>query len=305
MKIIFFNHYHNGDVHLSRGFVRQIINKIYQLDNSIQFIYSHCNSNNLLLDIPNLSYDSSYFKTINPHDSIAIKNGDIYINTWYDQQHQKYARKAGILTIDALYMAINESCEKIWGFSLSEISDNPVDFFPRIDYSKFDIETSKKWISDNQNKKILIENGNALSGQAINFDMTSIAIKLANEYPDITFILSQKNNTLLPKNMIYSSDIIQKNTGSDLNEISFISTHCDMIIGRCSGVFSFSMVKENLFERQIKMLGFSHLMSKQSKFWIGSLFKNQINYSSNISISNETNINNVFDIANNSIKDII
>jgi hypothetical protein len=305
MKITFFNHYHNGDVHLSRGIIRKIINKVHQLDPSVKFSYSHPNPSNLLFDIAKLDYDTLSLNKLNPKNSIIKTNDTIYINTWYDQQDQKYAKKYGILTIDALYGALDDSCNQIWGFKLSEISNDLKDFFPVIDYSIFDIEEIQFWLHNHQNKKILIENGHSQSGQSVNFDMTSVAIKLAKQHPNIIFILSQKTNIPLPDNIIFSSDLIKKKDGSDLNEISFLSTHCNMIIGRCSGVFSFSMVKENLFERQIKMLGFSHLMSKQSKFWIGSLFKDQINYSSNITISSEININNVFDIANNSIKDII
>jgi hypothetical protein len=45
----------------------------------------------------------------------------------------------------------------------------------------------------------------------------------------------------------YTGDII-KVENSDLNEISYLSTFCDIIVGRSSGPFTFSNVKENIFD---------------------------------------------------------
>ena len=292
-KVVWFNHYHNGDIHASRGIVKQIINHVHRQDPTITFAYSHRNPSNLLLDIPNLEFDGEALNNVNPHDSLVVIGDTAYINTWYDQQHQKYARQCGILTIDILYVALNEACQKLWGFSLEDISVDPKDFFPSIDYSKFDISRIQSWLQEHPGKKVLVESGHAMSGQAHNFDMTSVVVKLAEKHPDITFILSNKNYTPLPNNVICTSDIIQKQTGSDLNEISFISTHCDLIIGRASGVFTFSLVKENLFERSTKMLCFSHLVSGQHKYWLGNLFVNRVGYSSIFTIESTSNVNEI------------
>jgi hypothetical protein len=301
-KVVFYNFFHNGDIHVSRGIVKQIINKVHQLDPSIEFVYSHKNDPTLLADIANLGYDREALNHVNPHDGVVVRGDTAYINTWYDQQHQKYARQWGVLTIDTLYIILNEACKQLWGFTLPQCSEHLVDFFPSIDYSKFYIENAKLWVEQQAGKKVLVENGQALSKQAHNFDMTSIVVKLAYMHPEITFILSQKEDVLSPLNAVYTTDVIQKPVGSDLNEISYLSTHCDMIIGRSSGVFSFSMVKENMFERDIKLLSFSHSMSKQRKFWLGSLFTDRIDYSSQLSVSNEFNVDKVLEIINGSLQ---
>jgi hypothetical protein len=301
MKITFFNHYHNGDIHLSRGIIRKIINKVHEYDSSVKFSYSHPNKSNLLFDISELDYDFLSLSKLDSQNSIIKLDDTIYINTWYDQQNQKYSKKYGILTIDALYGALSDSCEQIWDFKLDDTSSDLKDFFPIIDYSKFDIEIVQFWLHNHKNKKILIENGHSFSGQSHNFDMTSVAIKLANQHPDIIFILSKKEDLILPNNIFYSSDIIKKTEGSDLNEISFLSTHCDMIIGRSSGVFSFTMVNENLFKRKIKLISFAHLIAGQTKFWLGPKFSDQIYYSSNIIVSNAINTNRVLDIINENL----
>lgn len=293
-KVVFFNHWHNGDVHVSRGIIRQIMNKIHRTDPSVVFEYSHRNSPGLLSDIVNLGHNSHDVNWLDPHSDVTWIDDTVYINTWYDQQHQKYARQWGILTIDALYVALNDACQRIWGFALPNCSEHLIDFFPIIDYSKFEIALASTWLQHHPGKKVLIENGNALSNQAHNFAMAPIIIDLANKHPDKTFILSQRENVDVPSNVVYTSDIIQKREGSDLNEISFLSTHCDLIVGRASGVFTFSLVKENLFERSIKMLCFSHLVANQQKYWLGKLFTDKVSYSSNIITNGTSNLEDVY-----------
>lgn len=294
-KVVFFNHWHNGDIHVSRGIVKQIINKVNQQDPTVEFFYTHRNAPDMLLDIPNLGYDPLSINKLNSQDSVLIHQDIVYINTWYDQQFQKFARQCGILTIDALYAAFDAACQKIWNFSLQEISNNSEDFFPIIDYSKFKIEKALDWLEQHTEEKILIGNGNALSNQAYNFQMAPIVNRLAIENPHKTFILSQRENCDMPANVCYTSDIIQKN-GTDLNEISFLSSKCNLIIGKASGAFTFSLTQENLFRRKIKFLCFSHLMTHQSKFWLGKLFSDRTTYSSNVMISAASNINDIYDI---------
>ena len=175
-----------------------------------------------------------------------------------------------------------------------DISKDPKDFFPTIDYSKYDIGATKKWLENNTGKKVLIENGQVLSGQAHNFNMTEVIAKVAANHKDTTFILSNHGNVGLPNNCIYADKIIQKKCKSDLNEISFLGTYCDVIIGKASGVFSFCLTQQNLFERQAKYLCFSKwLPVADNKFWLHNLMKNKVNYSSDILVSNESDMNNV------------
>lgn len=296
-KIIFFNHFHNGDIHASRGFVRQIINKIRQINPNTLFFYSHKNSSNLLLDIDGLNFDPSLINNIsNEHIGYQIINNDIYINTWYAQQHHKFMNMYGI-TIDCLYAIFDDTCNKIFGFSLSDISTEISSFFPIIDYSKFDIHNAQAWLYSHPEKKIFVETGLALSGQAINFALTPIITNLAQKHLNITFILSNQENIKLPNNVICAAEIIKKQFGSDLNELSFLSNYCDVIIGRASGPFTFTLTQNNLFQRKTKFLCFSNLVPvHQNKFWMSNLLGNKINYMAEFIVSNDSNLNRVSSI---------
>lgn len=276
MNVVFYNHFHNGDVHASRGFVRQIMSKVTGLN----FIYTHRNASNLLSDIPNLKYDAYPLSVLNNNHAGVIVNGnDIFINTWYGQQHFKYMNRYGI-TIDSLYAAFDEACRTLWNFSLSDIQSDPRLFFPSIDYSKFEIAHAKAWLDRCVGRKVYVETAQAQSGQAHNFAMTPAIVELAQKHPDITFILSnQEGNYSLPINVAYSASIIQKSSGSDLNENSFLSTYCDIIVGRASGAFTFALTQENLFVRSPKFLCFSNLVPQPpNKWWMSELLRDKVNY---------------------------
>lgn len=302
MKVVFFNFYHNGDVHVSRGIVRKIVEKVHQIDPTITFEYSHRNPPNLITDIPGLSYNRHAIDSLrSDHDNLIRIDDTVFINTWYAQQHFKYMNRYGI-TIDSLYAALDDSCKSLWNFSLSDISTDISSFFPSIEYSKYEIGESQKWLGAHPETKILVENCEALSGQATNFSMTPIIVDLARQHPTKTFILTGSDGVrILPSNVVLASNIIKKNTRSDLNEISFLSTHCQTIIGRASGPFTFTLTQENLFKRPTKYLCFTNLTTSSNKYWIGSLFQNQINYSANIIVSNESNAGIVQGIINRNI----
>lgn len=290
MKVVFFNHFHNGDVHVSRGFVRQIMAKMP----GTTFEYSHRNPANLLSDIPGLTYNPYSIQQVGNEHTSLLKQGDtVFVNTWYAQQRFKYVNQYGI-TFDSLYAGLDENCQNVLGFSLKEISQDPKVFFPVIDYSKFEIATAQQWVNSNPEKKILVENGQALSGQAHNFDMTAAVANVARNHMDKIFIFTSHANMRLPDNCIYWDGIIKKQQRSDLNEVSFLSTYCDVVIGRASGVWSFCLTQQNLFQRKMKYLCFSNLVpARDGKFWLGSMFQDQISYSSSIQTINEANVNNV------------
>ena len=200
MEIIFFNFWHNGDLHLSRGIVRKIMEKV----KGTSFTYSHKCAPNVLEDIPNLKYDSKPISLLrNPHDNLMRINDSIYINTWYGQQNQKYVNQYGT-TFDCLYSAFDDTCKNIWGFSLADISKDVREFFPIIDYSKYNLDKTKLWLNNHPGHKILVENGLALSNQSNNFPMEPIIVRLANKYRNKIFILTNKINMDKPENVFFS-----------------------------------------------------------------------------------------------------
>jgi len=281
-KITFFNHFHNGDLHVSRTFVSEIINKL-----NISGSYSH-NKNEYLLNDLNLTKDS----IINIHEKIGAKNklDSLFLNTWYGAYDQKYQNAYGI-TFDTLYSIFDFHLSSNFGIKLTDIHLDASKFFPKIDFSKFKIQNIDDYFNKVSFKyKILICNGEALSGQAVNFPLAQVINYLSEKYTDILFIYTNADKNIVNKsNAVSSSSIINYSLPTDLNETAYISTKCNIIVGRASGAYTFSMIQDNMFERDCTLISFSNL--NNNKFWLGNDFTNILNYSAKVKNYNIDNPN--------------
>jgi hypothetical protein len=248
--IIFYNHSHNGDIHYSREFVKDIIKKT----NHDKYIYQHKNGE-LLKDI-NLIETNIIEK--NKNEQIIREGNKTFINTWIGQKNGKFLKSH--CTLHTNYNIYKEIYKQL----NIEIEDIKY-YIPEIDFKKYNIYNVDIFLSNNKNMNILISNGNVESGQAINFDFTQVIKKLANEYKNINFILTNKCNIVLD-NVFFTDDIMNKRP--DLNEISYLSTFCDIIVGRSSGPYTFTHIKENLFNKKKKYIDFGNYESHV--LWYGS-----------------------------------
>lgn len=237
-KICFFNHYHNGDLFHSKSFVQQIINTI-----DTEFLYAHSNNPVLLSDlnakyepIPNISHSIRFLDT----------EDIFYVNTWigsYFVEGEKYYGECTLRFSYEMFAKIFDELNQKFNCNLNLL---PIEnYFPFINYSKFNISEVDNYIRTDLTKKVLFSNGPCLSGQCRYYgDMSPIVTQLADKYPDITFICTHRISTSL-KNIKFTEDII-KVSGCDLNEIGYLSTFCDIIVGRNSGPFCFSTNLENI-----------------------------------------------------------
>ena len=298
-NIIFYNHFHNGDIHLSRTFVQKIIETLSLQNNNTKFFYAHRNSPDLLADIPKLTHSPAHFRNIKSEKlGDFVLNNDLYINTWYASNNYAYMNHYGI-TFDCLYYLFNDVCSRQFGFVLSDISADPKVFFPAINYSCYQINNVVSWVSATQNKKILISNCSPLSGQAHPLNLAGITCQLSRQFKDHCFILTNKvpiDQKQYP-NILFSSDIIKKTSPFDLNENAFLSTFCDVIVGPASGAFTFAMTQDNFFNRNETMIGLCNLIpNKPGKFWLNKLFEDNINYSANVVIDNSNNEKHIIEL---------
>jgi len=229
VKIIFFNHYHNGDIHYSREFIKDIIRKT----SADEYSYYHINKSNLLKDI-DVEYGDP--QNIDRQKQIIEVSDNIFINTWIGQCGAKY------ITKDCSIYSNYNMYKDIFNFLNIEIEELEY-YLPSINYDKLDTINIDDFLSKNKNKKILICNGSVLSGQCPNFSFDQIIFDLSLDFPNIDFILTNKIN-ISNINIFFTDNIINIPL-SDLNEISYLSTKCDIIVGRASGPHAFTHIKEN------------------------------------------------------------
>lgn len=233
MKLVFYNNWHNGDVHSTREFIKDIIKKT----NFDEYIYLHNNSHKLLKDIENLKFNNTDKYCLDNNIILQI-NDTIYVNVWIGIAY--YIEDIGVPTIKSYYTLFTYIYKKL------NINLEILDYYvPEIDYEKYDIDEIKFFLNSSNKRKILIDNANFKSYQSNNFNFIYIIDKLVNEFKDIDFILTNSENKIITDNVFYTSDIIKTQYG-DLNEISYISTFCNIIIGRSSGPYNFSVVKKNI-----------------------------------------------------------
>lgn len=234
-KLIFYNNNNNGDIHFSREFIKDIMSKT-SFD---EYYHSHMRSPKLTMDIKNLKYAklNTYCK---PCSFYHVVNNETYINTHLGGMHD--------LTTDSL---LNVDLDTFYNYfqiiySKLKISMEKKKFYiPEINYEVFEIQNVKEYIKSNLAvTKVLVSNGSVYSNQSMHVDFKVLIEKLAIDYPEMHFILTDKSILIDLPNVFYTDDIIQ--AGLDLNEISYLSTKCSAIIGRASGPYSFTEVKVNL-----------------------------------------------------------
>lgn len=292
--IIFFNWFHNGDIHVSRTFVKEIVQKVSQ--NNISCHYMHRSGAKLLQDIDKLKFYPNTNIGLNEHIISHQQNNVLFLNTWYAAGNRKYYNTYG-LSYNCLYHLFEEHVTKYLNFSLKDVSINPEYFYPDIDFSKYEINNVSNWLNTCNNcKKVLICNGLSLSGQSTNFNMDNIIYNLCNTYHGILFITTNPT-TIKRENLFYSKDLIKAN-GNDLNENAYLSTKCDIIIGRLSGAHTFSYNKENMFlnNKIFICLGNSEI---ESRWYSQNDFT--LNYTSKIYHSSSIDTNEISNMCKNII----
>jgi hypothetical protein len=243
MRFVFYNHYHNGDIFASKGYIEDLIKEL----SGHEVYYQHFNSQKLLKDL-NIEF-RSLESPISPDmkDSFARKifqNRDtVYINTWIGNSNPG---KNGVnwnnyhSMFGDIYNSLSDVLDRTISLAPKEY------YIPNIYYEYFDIPDI-----DIPNDSIIISNGPVMSGQSDIPDLNSL----------IDTILSNTDRNIFlthfaPFNsnrITYTNNIIST-TGGDLNEISWIASNCEYVIGRNSGPFCFMHTKNILNNKNKKII---------------------------------------------------
>lgn len=278
-KVIFYNAFHNGDIHLSRTLVDRII-KTFP---NFKYYYSHKNNKDLLLDVNNLE-SISFLPNLNNknYKMFFINDNVLYFNTWYAAGNNKFFNNYGI-SFDSLYYVFDFNLKGSFGKSLNDIEDNVENLFPKINFNKFKTTNVDNYLKNYSDvKKVFISNGDVLSGQAVNFNYSSIINTLVSNHKDVLFIASNNHkDLLLGENLALSENIIDKKD-FDLNENAYLSTKCDLIFGRSSGTYTFAMNQDNMFDSNKTMISFSNIGSDDNKYWLSDSMRDKVHYKAKV-----------------------
>jgi hypothetical protein len=232
-KLIFFNHWRNGDTFLNRTYVRDICNKLYK---ERDFYYAHNNHESVTQDLPCKKLTIAdvpegltfWHKFANPNDTL-------YVNTWigcWIGVHMSEKDHANFITVYKAW------CDIYRMLNLEPPTDY-YEFLPQLDLDHFNLKPATKWLDEHEDKPfVLICNGKQQSEQSDMGNMHRIIDLVSNDYPDYNFLVCDKLN-LEKKNVFYTDDLFGGPTGN-LPHISYMSNFSKLIIGKNSGPFTFA-----------------------------------------------------------------
>jgi hypothetical protein len=248
-RVIFYNHYGAGDIFESREFVKEWM----RLVPSVEYFYSHGKNPRILLDMPKLQFKEPTVHMQAMRGVWDDLNGNLYVNTWIGRDGRYVLPGIGC-TVEKLYDMHNDMLKV---YKLGELSGEPIDYIPDIDYNKYNISDLQTLLSDLGNRSMVyIDNGLVQSSQAQNFDFKPIIWSIVNNHKDKVFLLSQPYGW--DTGNVYCLSDYTGNVGFDLNEISFASTFCNVLIGRNSGPHVYTQVKRNVSDGNKKLLSFTY-----------------------------------------------
>jgi hypothetical protein len=250
-KVVFFNHYGNGDLFESTAFIQDVRNIVP----AKEYAYSHGKSFKIFKHLDWLQQERETVRWIDHRVPTLVQNNILYFNTWIGRDGRYVLPGIGC-TLEMLYQMYNDMLSP-YGLHLTK---EPYAYIPDIPHltSSFNFDPVIKYVEKNESKKmVLISNGNVQSSQAFNFDFDPIVEKLAVNYPDIIFLvtrpmLSEQTNIVNIENVTKVID------GCDLHEIGLLANYCSLMIGRCSGPIVFAQHKWKVFHLGHKSLSFTY-----------------------------------------------
>ncbi len=255
--ICFYNHWHNGDCFAVKGWIQSIMAQCPELS----YVYAHPNNQKILADGPEYLPVAELPANVNPHERAVEVGGILFINTWCGAYGSETFRSGEIhanwlsLHRQAKIMAsyINAAC----GTNI-KFTDNVLDYVAETDWDYYDTESADSFIDNHPGRKHLICNGLVRSTQSNIGDMKDTVEALAVKYPTDVFVCTLKFATDL-SNIYFTDDIF--GLDNDINEIAYISTKCNTIVGKNSGPFMFAHIQENIQDAGKSFVSLSHRYS--------------------------------------------
>lgn len=250
-KIVFFNHFHRGDLHTNKEYIRQIMQELPDFE----YEYLHSNPEKLLLDlnIPTVGTPDHLDK-----NTVCYQDEDtLYINTWVAANWDIFCKHGGINmhTMHEQWGIIFETINEYFDANI-ELKTKE-EYLPRIDYTLFDIKNIDTYIESNpRDRKVLICNNVPQSGQSLTSDLSEFIKDAAKKYTDTQFICTNEFDIGTQDNILFTNDIVSVE-GCDLQEISYLSTFCDIIIGKNSGPYVFCETYDNYMDKNKRFLSFN------------------------------------------------
>ena len=252
-NIVFFNHWHYGDLFSTRGWVADIKRQMPQSN----FYYAHKKNPRAIIDLVE-TLDEENNRTvldgINQWNRFGSDDDTILINTWVGSYMGLWANThPSYISHHRIVGECYNNLRQQFGIDL-KLSDDVWDYVPQVDYSKYNraaVDNYKQFVGD----VYLFCNSAVASAQSSMDNMQKIIEHVANNHRGDTFVATEKFDTKLD-NIVFTSDIFSDTC--DLCDISYLSTKVNLIVGKNSGPFTYANTKDNLLDKSKIFVNFSH-----------------------------------------------
>lgn len=232
---------------MSRAFVNDIINHLHE---NYIFYYFSIHRKNILKDIKKINWINHLSNSsINENTEFCIIDDNIYINTWFCHGNGIYFdTHCSLYTLYKIFSIVYKNLN----LELRDLYH----YIPKINIFELGDYKTLRFIKKNihYRKKILVCANDVTSNQCPNFDFVPIIEPIADSFKDYLFIITVDYDgdhpNIVSTNQIYRQDF-------DLNEISHLSIYCDVIVGRASGAYTFTITKENINDKKKIFVCFS------------------------------------------------
>ena len=252
MKIRFYNHWHTGDVFHAKGYLQDL----QRQRPDIEWTYAHVNHPKLMQDIA--KFDTMPDITDNLKGFVDSDNV-LNINTWIGAYGWEVMPRgedhANWPSIHRMFAQIYAELAAA-GIAVTFDMANTYRYMPTTDFSKFDIAAANAFLDATDGRsRVLFCNGLVRSAQSQLGLMEHVIETLAQEFPDHVFIATARFDTLLD-NIHFTADIFDLD--NDVNEIAYLSTHSNIIVGKNSGPFMYTHIQDNFWSADTTFLSLSH-----------------------------------------------
>lgn len=259
-RIVFFNNFHVGDIFFSKAYLDRIIKQLPD----IEFFYAHPYNQRLVHDL-DINTDVGILRLdMEPisHQRFVQRDRCLFVNTWIGayldlllpgELHGNY------LSLRKMFSIIEHELVSRLGRSLEVVTENQFEVIPVTDWSRYNIAPIDQFCVEHQGQNLhLFCNGFVRAEQCHLGSMKNIIETLVELLPNDVFICTERFHTTAAR--IYFTDDITK-TSADVNEIAYLSTRCQTIVGKNSGPYMYCHVRDNFFNDNRVFVSCSHRSS--------------------------------------------
>lgn len=254
-RLTFFNHYGVGDLFESREFALDWM-RIY----GVQTAEYACRYPAVFEDLPQIR-TLEVQPDMDMRRAVEFRGDHLLVNTWIGARNGEtrppgdYVLWPGVgCTVEGLHRMHNDYLREA---GLPTLPRGIVDYLPTIDYTRIKRGGAPEFIDTTLGfVRVLLCNGKTGSGHAANFDFGEM-VDLLPEIQGVYFIFTERCASTKP-NVSFTDDITHRQPGeSDFNAISYLSTRCSVIVGRCSGAQMPCETKQNWMDGGKTLVSFT------------------------------------------------